>query len=199
MPELAVIAQDIARRTATKADAPSLVEFPIPFDTFSRPREGRPTKLTSELMAELQCLMAYTPIGKKHLCTLLGICHQTMRAWELRGDDDRKAGRETPHTEFVDLFEKGQAYWRARLLHGQLTGDKTWAKYATALERLWPEEFGRRNDDSNTPRVVVQIGVGGSDVHVAVCIPDRADDCITPSLSAPVTPQLSAPLDVSPE
>lgn len=148
-----------------------LTEFPIPFSAFTAPNRhagGRPTKLTDEVLVELECLIALTPIGKKHLSTLLGVVHQTLRNWEDQGKDDRERGIETRATRFLDLFEKGQAYWRIRLMHAQLTGDKTWAKYATALERLWPDEFGRRMEDNGGPKVFVQIGAEASDVKILV-------------------------------
>ena len=149
-----------------KPEPGKLPEFPIPFSQFSTKHlGGRPTKLTDELMMDLRCLIALTPIGKKHLCKLLGICHQTCLTWERQGEADRTHGLETAASEFLDLFEKGQAYWRARLMHAQLTGDKTWAKYATALERLWPEEFGRRQEDNGGPRVIVQFAVQASEVR----------------------------------
>ena len=45
---------------------------------------------------------------------------------------------------------------------------RLWAAEMTYLERKHPDRWGRRQDDQNMPRVVVQIGVGGSEVRIGV-------------------------------
>ncbi len=41
-----------------------------------------------------------------------------------------------------------------------------WAAGMTVLERKFPDKWGRRPEDSSTPRIVVQIGVKDGDVQV---------------------------------
>jgi hypothetical protein len=43
---------------------------------------------------------------------------------------------------------------------------RLWAASMTFLERRYPGKWGRRSDESDVPRVIVQIGVQASDVRV---------------------------------
>lgn len=43
---------------------------------------------------------------------------------------------------------------------------RNWAASMTFLERRYPSKWGRRPEDSDTPRVIVQIGIADSDVQV---------------------------------
>jgi hypothetical protein len=45
-------------------------------------------------------------------------------------------------------------------------GPQYWPAIATFLERKAPERWGKRNDDSNTPKVIVQIGIRDADVTI---------------------------------
>lgn len=45
---------------------------------------------------------------------------------------------------------------------------RNWAASMTYLERRYPDRWGRRQDDANVPRVLVQIGVKDSDVTVNI-------------------------------
>ena len=51
-----------------------------------------------------------------------------------------------------------------------------WAAGMTWLERKSPEKWGRRQDDSSVPKVIVQIGARDSDVTVNVLSPAPHND-----------------------
>ncbi len=48
-----------------------------------------------------------------------------------------------------------------------------WAAGMTYLERKSPDRWGRRQDDSSAPRVVVQVGGNATDVKVLIAASDR--------------------------
>lgn len=51
---------------------------------------------------------------------------------------------------------------------------RNWAASMTFLERRYPGKWGRRPEDTEAPRVVVQIGVGPQDVRVLLESPTKA-------------------------
>ena len=69
-------------------------------------------------------------------------------------------------------------------------GPQYWAAAATFLERKSPDRWGRRQEDSGTPRVLVQIGASGADVTVHVSA--------SGSHAANITDASSSPIDVTP-
>ena len=74
------------------------------------------------------------------------------------------------------------------------SGPQYWAAAATFLERKAPDRWGKRQDDTSTPKVVVQIGTGSGDVQIHVSGADAATPNIIDTQSAPidVTPTLPA-------
>jgi len=69
-------------------------------------------------------------------------------------------------------------------------GPQYWAAAATFLERKNPEKWGRRQDEGNTPKVVVQIGVNAADVSVNVTTSDAHQGSITDAATSRI--ELSA-------
>lgn len=73
---------------------------------------------------------------------------------------------------FVDAVENAEAMAEAEMVgcvrNAAKKGPQYWAAGATFLERKSPERWGRRQDDGQAPKVVVQIGVHGQDVTVNV-------------------------------
>lgn len=49
-----------------------------------------------------------------------------------------------------------------------------WAAEMTYLERKYPDRWGRRQEDQNVPRVIVNIGVKDSDVQIGLIPPRMA-------------------------
>ena len=45
-------------------------------------------------------------------------------------------------------------------------GPQYWPAVATRNERRWPERWGKRQEDGQAPRVVVQLGIQAGSVHV---------------------------------
>lgn len=72
---------------------------------------------------------------------------------------------------FVDAVEKAEAQAEAEMVHNVRSASKLpqfWAAGMTIMERKNPDRWGRRQDDSTAPRVIVQIGAKDSDVKVLV-------------------------------
>lgn len=72
---------------------------------------------------------------------------------------------------FVDAVEKAEAQAEADMVHNVRAASKLpqfWAAGMTIMERKNPDRWGRRQDDSSAPRVVVQIGAKDSDVKVLI-------------------------------
>jgi hypothetical protein len=72
----------------------------------------------------------------------------------------------------VDALEKAQADSESDAVQdvrkAGKAGPQFWAASMTRLERRHPDRWGKRGEDGNTPKVVVQIGVSQGDVQVQV-------------------------------
>lgn len=80
------------------------------------------------------------------------------------GDDAAIAFRDAVENAEAQAESGIVAKWRGAIN----AGPQYWAAAATFLERKSPDRWGRRQDESNTPKVVVQIGASSSDVTVNV-------------------------------
>ncbi len=97
---------------------------------------------------------------------LAGISKQTFYNWLKRAEHGDEAA-----IAFVDALEKAEATAEAGLVANvrrASTQPQFWAAGMTLLERKSPEKWGRRQDDSSAPKVVIQFGVQQSDVKVNV-------------------------------
>jgi hypothetical protein len=55
-----------------------------------------------------------------------------------------------------------------RAIRAAANDPRNWAAGMTYLERKYPDRWGRRTDDNMGPKVIVQIGIKDSDVHVQI-------------------------------
>lgn len=148
-------------------------------DLYSPPAVGRPSDIGSSSTVQ-QFLEA---IGEGNYvetaAKLAGLSKQVVYNWIKRGH----AG-ESPFDAFVDALEKAEARAEAHLVRLQRkaaeAGPQYWPAAATQLERRHPDRWGKRQDDTQAPRVVVQIGVGQGEVKVGLAL--------SPSTFAPDSP-----------
>lgn len=97
---------------------------------------------------------------------LAGISKQTFYNWLKRAEHGDEAAM-----QFVDALEKAEAFAEAETVKNVRNASKMpqfWAAGMTWLERKSPDKWGRRNDDSSAPKVIVQFGVKDSDITVNV-------------------------------
>jgi hypothetical protein len=97
---------------------------------------------------------------------LAGTTEVTVNALKKRGEDG-----ETPFDGFLIALKIAESKSedgavRQVLKAGQ--DPRFWTAPMTFLERKYPDRWGRRQDDSSVPKVVVQIGVKDSDVSITV-------------------------------
>ena len=72
---------------------------------------------------------------------------------------------------FCAAVEKAESEAECELIENTAKAGRSpqfWAANMTLLERKHPERWGRRQEDSQTPKVIVQIGVKDSDVQVQI-------------------------------
>lgn len=103
---------------------------------------------------------------------LAGIAESGVRAWLKAADDGDER-----YQAIATLIRAAEAIAESdSVRHVRSAGKdpRFWAAAATWLERKFPDKYGRRTADNDTPRVVVQIGVSHSDVQVSVAQPDTA-------------------------
>ena len=96
----------------------------------------------------------------------LDLTPNTIRNWLKRGE-----AHEQPFDAFLRAFKRARANAEARITKNVLKASELpqyWAAGATYLERTYPDRWGRRQEDSSSPRIVVQIGARDSDVSVQV-------------------------------
>lgn len=135
-------------------------------DGYISPSTGRPALL--EQPDKLQLLLACLEDGmtQEDACQYAEIALSTYYNWLKRAEQgDENAQR------FSDAVRKARAGAKREHLHNiRRAGQhvQQWTASAWFLERSFPEQYGRRNDDSSSPKVVVQIGAKDSDVQVAI-------------------------------
>lgn len=116
-------------------------------------------------------------------CHLVGLSKVTVHNWTKRGE----AG-ESPFDRFVNAVKAAEARAEAKMVANVRRASdlpQFWAAAATHLERRHPDRWGKRNDDTQVPRVVVQIGVGNTDVKVGIGLsPSVSEDLHSLSASA---------------
>lgn len=130
------------------------------------PNGGRPP-MTSDANT-VQLLLAALMDGnyRETACHLAGIAKGTFYNTLKRAD----AGDEAAQA-FRDAVEKAEALAENEMVVAVRKAGKSpqfWAAAATHLERRHPDRWGKRQDDSQIPRVVVQVGGQSSDVKVLI-------------------------------
>jgi hypothetical protein len=144
------------------------------------PGNGRPSRIANAeavqiLLSELERGTHPDPAAE-----LAGISVNTVRNWVKRGE-----ANEEPFATFLRAYKRARAKVESNVTQNIIEASKDprfWAAGATYLERTHPDRWGRRTEDSNTPKVIVQVGVSESAVQVHVgSSPTFA--CSTQSLS----------------
>lgn len=120
---------------------------------------GRPTVLSDDIRVQklLHALRAgnYREIA----CKVSGISRGAFYEW-LKRD-----------AVFLEAVEKAEADAECDLIEATTKAGRQpqfWAANMTLLERKHPDRWGRRQEDSSAPKVVVQIGVQSGDVSVSL-------------------------------
>jgi hypothetical protein len=131
---------------------------------YGPPLTGRPSSINDSAL--VQELLEHVRAGNylETAAQAVGISKVTVYAWLKRGE----AG-EIPFNAFLNAFEKAQAQSELEDVRNvRKAGQKEqfWAASMTHLERRFPERYGKRSEDGNSPKVVVQIGVQATDVSV---------------------------------
>ena len=133
---------------------------------YQPPATGRPSDIAdAHLLRELfEAIRAGNYLDTA--CHLVGLAPVTVYEWKRRGETG-----ERPFAQFAHALKAASAQAEAAAVAnvrkaGQLP--QFWAAEMTYLERRHPEKWGRRQDGESGPKVVVQIGVSGGDVKVAI-------------------------------
>jgi hypothetical protein len=96
---------------------------------------------------------------------IAGFAKQTIYDWR----EYAKAG-ELAAIRMMDFIEKAEAQAEGEMVdcvrNAAKSGPQYWAAGMTYLERRQPDRWGKRQDDSSAPKVIVQIGVSQGDVSV---------------------------------
>ena len=148
---------------------------------------GRPPFLLEP--AKVEKLLASLADGnyRETACLVAGIDKKTFYNTLKRAETGDNAA-----IAFVHAVEMAEAQAEAETVglvrDAARKGPQYWAAGMTFLERKSPEKFGRRVDENNSPRVLVQIGAGTQDVTINVVAPSSTDAGGT----------LPQPLDVTP-
>lgn len=128
------------------------------------PSTGRPSDIGDPVL--VQKLLDAVSDGNylETACKLAGFSKQTVYQWLKRAEQGQE-----PFTLFRDALENAEARAEALAVSRvRRAGEdpRFWAAEMTWLERRYPDRYGRRQEDNSAPRVIVQIGVQGSDVQV---------------------------------
>lgn len=150
---------------------PSLAEHAQSIaEAYQPPPTGRPSDIGSP--STIQQFLEAVGEGNyiETSAKLAGISKGALYNWIKRG----QAG-EDAFAQFVDALEKAEARAEAHLVSLQRkaaeAGPQYWPAAATQLERRHPDRWGKRQESDSGPKVVVNIGVGATDVQVTVVSP----------------------------
>jgi hypothetical protein len=132
---------------------------------------NNPAALNSHLSdaVTLQALVnaAEAGLNDKSCCEAAGIHPDTLNNWY------KLAEHSSPHSAFSSLLKAARARGKLELLNRiKAASEKPqfWTAAAWTLERTDPEQFALRKDDSQVPRVVVQLGGNVGDVKVGILL-----------------------------
>lgn len=138
----------------------------------TRPNQvGHPSTLSDP--DKVQQLLAAISDGnyRETACKLAGIPKATFYNWLKLAENGNEAAQ-----QFSDALEKAEAYAESSLVANVKKASELpqfWAAGMTLLERKMPDKWGRRQDDSSAPKVIVQIGIRDSDVTVSTLSPSQ--------------------------
>jgi hypothetical protein len=148
--------------------------------TFKATLVDNPIALNSHLAdpVTLQSLLdsAAAGLNDKTCCEAAGINPITLQRWAKLADE---SPQDFPaHVAFVSALKEARANGKRELLNRiRLASEKPqfWTAAAWTLERTDPEQFALRKDDSQVPRVVVQLGGNVGDVKVGILLAPALD------------------------
>jgi hypothetical protein len=104
-------------------------------------------------------------LSEKDSALAAGVSTRTLNRWHAQADVDP----EGPYGLFVSHLKACRAQGKLKRLEKiEAHGVKEWTALAWMLERTDPEQFALRKDNSDAPKVIVQIGVRDGDVSVSV-------------------------------
>lgn len=113
---------------------------------------------------------------------LAGISKSAIYEWLERAEQG-----EDPYTRFADALKNAEAMAEAQdvanVRAAGKAGPQFWAASMTYLERRHPERWGKRQDESSGPKVIVQIGVKDSDVQIQMISVSPSSTTLSPPLS----------------
>lgn len=143
------------------------------------PTLGRPSVMEDD--DKVNVLLAALTEGnyRETACKLAGISKQTFYNWQKRAESG-----EARAVLLFDAIEKAEALAENDMVQNVRNAGKLpqfWAANMTYLERKLPDRWGKRNDDGNAPKVIVQIGVKDGDVQVNTFA--CSSQSLSPSLS----------------
>jgi hypothetical protein len=98
--------------------------------------------------------------------TLAGFTARSVRGW--MDAADKGDARYEPVAQVIRIAEALAESASVRNVRAAGKDPRFWAADMTYLERKYPDKWGRRNEDANTPRVIVQLGVSAGDVQVHI-------------------------------
>jgi hypothetical protein len=136
-PDWYVVAQEIAR-------------------IYTPPATGRPSGLSD--VHRLFKLLSFISHGNylETAARAAGFSKQSIYSWRRLAETG-----DTAAIAFVDALERAEAHAEIEAVEDvRRTGEagpQYWAASMTRLERRHPDRWGRRQDDANAPKVIVQI------------------------------------------
>jgi len=136
---------------------------------YSPPATGRPSDISSS--STLQQFLEAVGDGNyiETAAKLAGLSKVTVYEWLKRAQSDDPA--DAAFKAFANAVERAEARAEAKMVANVRRASELpqfWAAAATHLERRHPERWSKRQDDSQAPRVVVQIGAGAGDIKVGI-------------------------------
>jgi hypothetical protein len=133
-------------------------------DLHKPPATGRPSAF--EDVDKIQRFLSYISDGnyRETACKASGFAVSTLhKKLKLAEDGDDAA------IAFREALERAEGLAESETVRNVRNASKLpqfWAAGMTYLERKSPDRWGRRPEDSSTPKIVVQIGVKDGDVQV---------------------------------
>ncbi len=135
--------------------------------SYRPPPVGRPSRLGD--VDAIRELLKQLSLGNRRevACAMADISFGSLNLWIAKAKDTDDP--ESPERSFYELLQKAEALAEARVVGNVLRAsekEQFWAAGMTYLERKHPEAWGRRTEDGNSPKVIVQIGVQQQEVSV---------------------------------
>ena len=160
-------AQALTSDTHTPPQYDWLAEAQHIASLYTPPHTGRPSVCLTDVY-RLNQLLKLAAEGNylETAAKAAGFSKQTLYNWKHQAEAGHIAA-----IALMDALEKAEALGESDAVADMRLAGKSpqfWAARATFLERKYPDRWGRRQDDQNVPKVIVQVGVRDGDVQVNV-------------------------------